>query len=62
MTNELLAEVSLLRYKVKKYEEAWKKIKEEIDKLKETSTWYNIATVIKIDEMIDKHLQEVEEK
>lgn len=31
MTNELLAEVSLLRGKVKKYEEAWKKIEKEID-------------------------------
>lgn len=39
--------------------EAWEKVREEIKELKETSTWYNIATVIKIDEIIEKHLQEV---
>ena len=60
MTNELLAEVSLLRNKVKKYEEAWEKVKEEIDK------WYDLRNTTnsreKLMEIIDKHIHEVEDK
>ena len=46
MTNELLAEVSLLRHKVKKYEEAIQKIKEEI-------TNNNIADFIGVQSVLD---------
>ena len=55
MTNELLAEVSLLRSKVKKYEEAIQKIKEEI-------TNNNIADFIAVQsvlDIIDKHTKEI---
>ena len=55
MTNELLAEVSLLRNKVKKYEEAIQKIKEEI-------TNNNIADFIAVQsvlDIIDKHTKEI---
>lgn len=55
MTNELLAEVSLLRNKVKKYEEAWKKVRKEVHD-------NNIADFIAVQsvlEIIDKHLKEV---
>lgn len=61
MTNELLAEVSLLREKVKKYEEAWKKVKEEINQ-KQTLMWSSRhkdglqSALI----TINKYLQEVE--
>ena len=66
MTNELLAEVSLLRKKVKKYEEAWKNVKEEIQE-KINQEIYSDGTPSEyaycydsVLEIIDKHLKEVE--
>ena len=70
MTVKLLAEVSLLRNKVKKYEESIQKIKEEIKSCKgkfiftDTNTgdgFYadNNSIIIALN-IIDKHLKEVE--
>lgn len=62
MTNELLAEVSLLRDKVKKYEEAWRKVVEDIKTSQESifcteeeEQGLDVAKMI-----IDKYLTEVE--
>jgi len=66
MTNELLAEVSLLRNKVKKYEEAWKNVKEDIkteipcyDEIVPFHRGVRIGLNI-ANQFIDKHLKEVE--
>ena len=59
MTNELLAEVSLLREKVKKYEEAWEKVKEDILTIQnDGNSFINIPYLL--ENIINKHLQEVE--
>lgn len=70
MTNELLAEVSLLRDKVKKYEEAWDKIEKEIDESilicresAQYNNWYDgeLAGFLQSKDIIDGNLSEVSE-
>lgn len=56
MTNELLAEVSLLRNKVKKYEEAIQNIKEEINNGDNINYFIAAQSVLDI---IDKHTKEI---
>ena len=76
MTVELLAEVSLLRDKVKKYEEVWEKVREElkrqIDHNLEVKEKFLVGSYTRIEcqvtctvladviNIIDKHLSEVE--
>ena len=68
MTNELLAEVSLLRNKVKKYEEAWKKVEKEIDdsisicrESAQNNIWYDgeLAGFLQSKDIINENLSEV---
>ena len=64
MTNELLAEVSLLRNKVKKYEEAWEKVKKEIHNLADDFDYYSDTRRINglriALDIIENYLKEVE--
>lgn len=69
MTNELLAEVSLLRDKVKKYEEAWEKVEKEINESisicresAQNNIWYDgeLAGFLQSKDIINGNLSEVE--
>lgn len=70
MTNELLAEVSLLRDKVKKYEEAWEKVEKEINESisicresAQNDNWCDgeLAGFLQSKDIIDGNLSEVSE-